>query len=79
MNTAGYTMKLNKYFPFAAIYFFINSLALPFGLTFTALLALRAEYHRSFGFVIGCLPALVRLHLHTARDNTFPPTPVQTL
>jgi predicted nucleotidyltransferase len=46
---------------------------------FTALLALRAEYHRSFGFVIGCLPALVRLHLHTARDNTFPPTPVLTL
>lgn len=32
-------MKLNKYFPFAVIYFFINSLALPFGLTYTALLA----------------------------------------
>ena len=31
-------MKLNKYFPFAFIYFFINSLALPFGLTYTALL-----------------------------------------
>ena len=42
--------------------------------TFMALLGLRAEYHRSFGFVIGCLPALVRLHLRTARDNTFPPT-----
>jgi hypothetical protein len=32
-------MKLNKYFPFAFIYFFINSLALPFGLTYTTLLA----------------------------------------
>jgi hypothetical protein len=45
--------------------------------TFTALLGLRAAYQRSFGFVIRCLPALVRLHLRTARDNTFPPTPVQ--
>jgi predicted nucleotidyltransferase len=35
------------------------------------LLALRAEYHRSFAFVIGCVPALVRLHLRTARDNGF--------
>ena len=32
-------MKLNRYLPFAYIYFFINSLALPFGLTYTALLA----------------------------------------
>lgn len=32
-------MKLNKYFPFVFIYFFINSLALPFGLTYTTLLA----------------------------------------
>ena len=32
-------MKVNKYFPIAFIYFFINSLALPFGLTYTALLA----------------------------------------
>ena len=32
-------MRLNKYFPFAFIYFFVNSLALPFGLTYTALLA----------------------------------------
>ncbi len=32
-------MKLNKYLPFAFIYFFVNSLALPFGLTYTALLA----------------------------------------
>lgn len=32
-------MNVNKYFPVAFIYFFINSLALPFGLTYTALLA----------------------------------------
>ena len=32
-------MKLNKYFPFAFVYFFINSIALPFGLTYTAILA----------------------------------------
>jgi hypothetical protein len=32
-------MVINKYFPFAVVYFFINSLALPFGLTYTAVLA----------------------------------------
>ncbi|MEP7374664.1 MAG: hypothetical protein ABI675_14815 [Chitinophagaceae bacterium] len=32
-------MKLNRYLPFAFIYFFVNSLALPFGLTYTSLLA----------------------------------------
>jgi len=32
-------MKINKYFPFAFIYFFINSVALPFGLIYTSLLA----------------------------------------
>ena len=32
-------MKFNKYLPFAAIYFFVNALALPFGLTYTTLLA----------------------------------------
>src|ERR1700730_8618528 len=32
-------MKLNKYLPFAFVYFFINSIALPFGLTYTAILA----------------------------------------
>jgi predicted nucleotidyltransferase len=40
--------------------------------TLVDLLALRSEYRRSFAFVIGCLPALVRLHLRTARDNRFP-------
>src|SRR6266540_3633384 len=32
-------MKVNKYFPFVFIYFFVNSVALPFGLTYTSLLA----------------------------------------
>ena len=32
-------MKINKYFPFAFVYFFVNSLALPFGVTYTAILA----------------------------------------
>ena len=36
------------------------------------LLALRRQYRPSFAFVIGCLPALVRLHVLTARDNRFP-------
>ena len=40
--------------------------------TLVDLLALRGEYRRSLAFVIRCLPALVRLHLRTARDNRFP-------
>lgn len=32
-------MSINKFFPFAFIYFFINSFALPFGLTLTAILS----------------------------------------
>jgi hypothetical protein len=32
-------MALNRYFPFAILYFFFNSLGLPFGLTYMALLA----------------------------------------
>jgi len=32
-------MTLNKYLPFAFVYFFVNTVALPFGLTYTALLA----------------------------------------
>ena len=40
--------------------------------TLVELLALRGQYRRSFAFVIGCLPTVVRLHLRTARDNRFP-------
>jgi hypothetical protein len=36
------------------------------------LLSLRRGYKESFGFVLRCLPALVRLHLRTALDNQFP-------
>jgi hypothetical protein len=32
-------MAINRYFPFVIIYFFLNSLGLPFGLTYTALLS----------------------------------------
>src|SRR5271170_5454387 len=32
-------MKVNKYFIFALIYFFFNSLGLPLGLTYTAILS----------------------------------------
>lgn len=37
------------------------------------LLSLRSAYVESFGFVLSCFPALVRLHFHTALDNRFPP------
>lgn len=36
------------------------------------LLALRRQYRRSFAFVIRCLPAILRLHVRTVRDNRFP-------
>jgi len=36
------------------------------------LLSLRSAYAESFGFVLRCLPALVRLHFRTASDNRFP-------
>ena len=32
-------MSINKYIPFAFLYFFLNSVGLPFGLTYTAILA----------------------------------------
>ncbi len=32
-------MRINKYLPFAFVYFFLNTVALPFGLTYMALLA----------------------------------------
>jgi predicted nucleotidyltransferase len=39
--------------------------------SFAELLSLRRQYRRSFGFVIRCLPTIVRLHLRTARDSRF--------
>jgi predicted nucleotidyltransferase len=40
--------------------------------TLVELLARRGQYRPSFGFVLRCLPTLVRLHLETAWDNQFP-------
>ena len=40
--------------------------------TLKQLLHLRGQYRKSFGFVLRCLPALLRLHLRTAQDNSFP-------
>lgn len=37
------------------------------------LLSLRHVYKESFGFVLNCFPALVRLHFRTALDNRFTP------
>ena len=39
--------------------------------TLEELLSLRRQYRKSIGFVIRCLPTVVRLHLRTARDNQF--------
>jgi hypothetical protein len=65
-------MKVNKYFPFAFIYFFINSLALPFGMTYTALLApffyiwilLTRKKEVVFPFIIVLAPFIVVQVLH---------------
>ena len=40
--------------------------------TLQQLLDLRQEYTHSFGFVVRCLPLLIRLHWRTAWDNQFP-------
>ena len=40
--------------------------------TLKDLLTQRQEHHRSFTFVLRCLPILFRLHLRTLRDNRFP-------
>lgn len=40
--------------------------------TLKQLLTLRGQYRKSFGFVLRCLPTMMRLHLRTALDNAFP-------
>jgi predicted nucleotidyltransferase len=40
--------------------------------TLRELLNLRRKYRRSFGFVLRCVPLIIRLHLRSARDNGFP-------
>jgi len=39
--------------------------------TLVELLSQRKEYHRSFAFVLRCVPILFRLHLRTMWDNRF--------
>jgi hypothetical protein len=43
--------------------------------TLRQLMELRTTYRPSPGFILRCLPTLVRLHLATARDNHFPRDP----
>jgi hypothetical protein len=40
--------------------------------TLEDLLNQRKEHHRSFAFVLHCVPVLFRLHWRTARDYRFP-------
>jgi predicted nucleotidyltransferase len=40
--------------------------------TLLDLLNRRREYHKSFRFVLRCVPVLFQLHLRTALDNRFP-------
>jgi hypothetical protein len=40
--------------------------------TLLELLNQRRKYRRSFGFVLRCIPLILRLHLRTAWDNPFP-------
>jgi hypothetical protein len=40
--------------------------------TLLELLNQRQEYHRSFSFVLRCVPIILRLHLRTVWDNRFP-------
>ena len=40
--------------------------------TLLELLNQRQEYHRSFTFVLRCVPILFQLHLRTVWDNRFP-------
>ncbi len=40
--------------------------------TLLDLLNLRQEHHRSFAFVLRCVPIVFRLHLRTVWDNRFP-------
>ena len=40
--------------------------------TLLEMLNLRRKYHRSFAFLLRCIPVLFRLHIRAARDNQFP-------
>ncbi|HTF27966.1 MAG TPA: hypothetical protein VK625_03930, partial [Flavitalea sp.] len=63
-------MKVNKHFPFAFIYFFVNSIGLPFGLLYTTLLTpffyiwmvLKGKRLIIFRFFLFALPFII-IHL----------------
>ena len=71
-------MKINQYYPFAAIYFFFNTVGLPFGFTYTALLMpvfgvwliLRKQYNFLIYFPLLVLP-FVAAHLWSGVDLAF--------
>jgi len=74
-------MKVNKYFPFAFVYFFVNSVALPFGVTYMALFApffyfwilLKRKKEVVFPFVIILAPFIIAhiLYVDVARKVYF--------
>jgi len=55
--------------------FFQQSIGRAAGSPLAQLMELRTAYQPSFGFVLRCLPTLVRLHWVTAWDNHFPRDP----
>jgi predicted nucleotidyltransferase len=55
--------------------FFQQRLGATASSTLAQLMKLRTAYHPSFGFVLHCLPTLVRLHRVTAWENHFPREP----
>jgi hypothetical protein len=68
-------MKVNKYYPFAFIYFFVNALGLPFGLLYTTLftpffyvwMVLKGKRLIVFRFFIAVLPFIIN-HLINGVD-----------
>jgi hypothetical protein len=63
-------MNVNRYLPFAFVYFFINSFALPFGLTYTALLAplfyvwiVWTRKKETISFFVAALIPFILIHL----------------
>ena len=72
-------MKINKYFPFAFVYFFVNSLALPFGLTYTAILSplfywwviVSGKKEILLPFFVGLSPFLIIHFIHVVDTSTY--------
>jgi hypothetical protein len=71
-------MKINKFFPFAFVYFFVNSLALPFGLTYTSILSpflycwvvsIRKEI--LLPFFVGLSPFIIIHFIHIVNTSAY--------